>query len=51
MSIPRLSIREYVEASEILLKLDDLTDAEMEAVQEILDRLSEKLNSGHDSKP
>ena len=51
MSIPRPSVREYVQASEILLKLDDLTDAEMEAVQEMLGRLSEKFNSGHNGKP
>jgi len=51
MSIPRLSVREYRQACEVLLKIDDLTDAEMEAVQEMLNRLSEKFNSGHDGKP
>ena len=51
MSIPRPSVREYVQASEVLLKLDDLTDAEMEAVEEMLGRLSEKFNSGNDGKP
>ena len=51
MSISRPSVREYVQASEVLLRLDDLTDAEMEAVQEILGRLSEKFNSGNDGKP
>ena len=51
MSTPRLSVREYVHASEVLLKLDDLTDAEMEAVEEMLGRLSEKFNSGNDGKP
>ena len=51
MSIPRPSVREYVQASELLLKLDDLTDAEMEAVEEMLGRLSERFNSGIDGKP
>ena len=50
MSI-RPSVREYVQASEILLKLDDLTDAEMEAVEEMLGRLSEKFDSGQDGTP
>jgi hypothetical protein len=51
MSTHRAIVWEYVQASEALLKLDDLTDAEMEAVQEMLDRVSEKFNSGHDGKP
>jgi len=39
-------------AAEALLKIGDLTDAEMEAVQEMLNRLSEKLpNSGNNGKP
>jgi hypothetical protein len=50
MSTHRASVWEYVQASEALLKIDDLTDAEMEAVQEMLDRVSEKFNSGHDGK-
>ena len=43
MSIPRLSVREYVQDSEVLLKIDDLTDLEMQVVQEMVDRVSEKL--------
>jgi hypothetical protein len=35
-----------MQASEILLKIDDLTDAELETVQEMVGRLSEKFNSG-----
>ncbi len=39
-------------ATEALLKIIHyLTDAEMEAVQKMLNRLSEKFNSGHDGKP
>jgi len=39
-------------AAEALLKIGDLTDAEMEEVQEMLNRLSEKLpNSGNNGKP
>lgn len=48
MSTYRQSIREYMEASESLSKIDDLTDEEIESVQEMLDRLSAKLNSGED---
>jgi len=48
----RQSVREYARACEALLKIDDLSDAEIEAVQEMLDRLSDKLlNSGNDGKP
>ena len=50
MSI-RPSVWEYVQASEVLLELDDITDAEMESVEEILGRLSERFNSGIDDKP
>jgi uncharacterized protein YpuA (DUF1002 family) len=52
MSIPRLSIRKYVEACEDLLKIDDLTDEEIEAVQKMVDRISEKLpTSRNDGNP
>ena len=51
MSEHRQSIREYLRAMEVLSKIDDLTDAEMEAVEEMLGRLSEKFNSGHDGRP
>ena len=50
MSTPRLSVWEYAHASEVLLKLDNLTDAEMEAVEEMLGRLSEKFNSGNNGE-
>jgi hypothetical protein len=50
MSTHHAIVWEYVQASEALLKLDELSDEEMEVVQEILNRLSEKFNSGHDGK-
>ena len=49
MSIPRQIVREYGEATQNLLKLEDLTDAEIEVVQEMSDRLSEMLSSQCDS--
>ena len=52
MSIPRQSIQDYMHASEAFLKTEELSDDEMQAVQEMLDRLSEKLlDSGMDGKP
>jgi hypothetical protein len=50
MSIPRQIVRDYVEVSEDLMKLEDLTDAETEVVQEMLDQLSEMLSSQRDSE-
>ena len=48
----RQSVREYVRASEALLQPGELSDEEMEAVQEMLTRLSKGLpNSGDDGKP
>jgi hypothetical protein len=48
-STHRQSVREYVQASEALLKIDELTVAELEVVQDMLNRISEKLlNSGND---
>jgi hypothetical protein len=39
-------------AAEALLKIGDLTDAEMEAVQDMLNRLSDKrVNSQNDGQP
>ena len=39
-------------AAEALLKIGDLTDTEMEAVQDMLNRLSDKLlNSQNDGQP
>lgn len=43
MSEPRHFVREYLRATEVLLKKDDLTDAERHAIQGILNRLSRKL--------
>ena len=52
MSGHRQNVREYVQASEALLETDELSDAEMEMVQEMLYRISEKLlNSGNDGQP
>ena len=45
MSNPRQIVRDYLEASEDLMKLDDFTDVEIQAVQDMLDRLAEKFNS------
>jgi hypothetical protein len=50
MSIPRQIVRDYIEVSEDLMKLEDLTYAETEIVQEMLDRLSEMLSSQRDSE-
>jgi hypothetical protein len=43
MSDNRQAVQDYIRASEALLKADDLTEAEMEAVQEMVDRVSEKM--------
>jgi len=43
MSIPSECVREYIEVSENLLKLNDLTDEELDLVRDMLDRLSEML--------
>jgi len=52
MSDHRQSVREYARASEALLKIEDLSAEEMQAVQEELNRLSEKLlKSGNDRSP
>ncbi len=48
MSIPRHGVRAYIEACEDLLRLKDLTDAELEVVQTMLDRLSAMLTSQRD---
>ena len=50
MSVPRLGVRAYIEASEDLLRLKDLTDAELEVVQTMLDRLSVMLSSKRDGE-
>ena len=52
MSAHRQSVREYARASEALLKIEDLSEEETQAVQEMLNRVSEKLlNSGNDGSP
>ena len=43
MSTYRQIIHEYMSVSEDLLKIDDLTDREREAVQTMLARLAENL--------
>ena len=43
MSELRQSVREYLRATEALLKMDDLSDAELQAIEHMLNRLSEKL--------
>ena len=43
MSNYRPLVQDYVRASEALLKIGELSDQEMQAVQEMLDRVSEKL--------
>ena len=48
----RQSVREYVRASEALLQAGELSDHEMHAVEEMLNRLSDELlNFEHDGKP
>ena len=52
MSEPRQSVREYLRATEAILKIDDLSDAEIHAIAQVLDHLSEKLlNLGDDGTP
>ena len=45
MSIPRQIVREYMEASQNLLNLEDLTDAEIEVVQDMVGQISAMLTS------
>ena len=52
MAEHRQSVREYLRATETLLKIDDLTDAEIQALAHMLNTLAEKLlDSGKDGKP
>ena len=46
MALPRQSVREYVQACDALIQLGDLTDHEMQLVDEMLSRLSERLRNG-----
>ena len=49
---PRQIVREYLRATEALIKLDDLSHAEIQAIAHILNRLSDKLlDAGTDGKP
>ena len=43
MSVYRQSVREYLRATEALLKREDLSDAEIQAIAQVLNHLSEKL--------
>ena len=43
MSEHRQSVREYLRATEALLKIDDLSDAEIQAITKMLNQLSEKV--------
>ncbi len=45
MPIPRQIIRDYIKASEDLMKLEDFTDSEIEVMQDMLERISEMLAS------
>ena len=51
MFTPRQCVRDCVETCKVLMKLDDLTDEEIEAVQEMMDQLSARLTSERDSEP
>src|SRR5262249_52175288 len=42
------SVREYLRNTEVLLKTDELTGAERQAIGEILHRLSERVLNHHD---
>jgi hypothetical protein len=47
MSEYRQYVQDYIRASEALLKAGELSDDEIQAVQEMLDRIAEKvLNDG-----
>ena len=43
MSDYRQSIEDYLRISEALLQMEELTDAEMEAIEEMLERVSDKV--------
>ena len=51
MSIPRQIVRDYMEASQNLLKLEDLTEAEIELVQDMLGLISAMLTSEANIEP
>jgi hypothetical protein len=43
MSDYRQIIEDYLRISEALLQMEELTDAEMEAIEEMLERVSDKV--------
>jgi hypothetical protein len=43
MSDYRPTIEDYLRISEALLQMEELTDAEMEAIEEMLERVSDKV--------
>jgi hypothetical protein len=43
MSDYRQTIEDYLRVSEALLQMEELTDAEMEAIEEMLERVSDKV--------
>jgi hypothetical protein len=43
MSDYRQTIEDYLRISEALLQMEELTDAEMEAIEEMLERVSDKV--------
>ena len=52
MSRYRQSIHDYIPACEALLKVGDLSDHEMQAVETMMTRLSDALRpSGEDTNP
>ena len=51
MSLPRKVVDGYMQASENLMKLEDLTDVEIEAVEKMLVRISAMLISQRDNEP
>lgn len=43
MSDYRQTVEDYLRISEALLQMEELTDAELEAIDEMLERVSDKL--------
>ena len=43
MSDYRQTIEDYLRISEALVQMEELTDAEMEAIEEMLERVSDKV--------
>jgi hypothetical protein len=43
MSDYRQTIEDYLRISEALLQMEELTDAELEAIEEMLERVSDKV--------